>query len=178
MRKILLAYLFLLFDLELVVNGGYFSLLLPLAAVCLLVSGFGALAAENERFEQCVTCAVVVGVLRCLLFVAASFGAIGAERAYLILAAFGVVALFFAMTYRMLCAFHEIEEENNLFAASRFCLIGEVCLCAIGLGCIWGSVSPTLGVNFMLLSVVASGLFFFALYRLQVVYLRFQKIMQ
>ncbi len=176
MKKILLAYFLLLIDLELAVNMGYFSLWLPLVCAWLLIGAFGVLANESEQFEQCISFVVAMAGLRLLLFVAGLLIVPEAAKVYSAMLSFAVLCLFFMMTHRMLCAFHEIERENHLFAASLFCMVGEVCLCGIGVGCIWATASPTLGVNFLALSCVASALFLLALYQLQVVYLRFEKM--
>ncbi len=176
MKKILLAYFLLLIDLELALNMGYFSVLLPLVCAWLLIDAFGVLANENEQFEQCVSFVVAMAGLRLLLFVVGLWLAPQATRFYIAMLSLSVLCLFFVMTQRMLCAFHEIERENHLFAASLFCMVGAICLCTIGVGCIWATASPTLGVNFLALSCVASALFLLALYQLQVVYARFEKM--
>ncbi len=175
MKKILMAYLFFLLDLELAVNIGYFSLILPLLGASFLMLGFNEMANENEQFEQCISCAFCIVVLRIVVYLACLLSQVQLIGIYSVLLSFGVLVSFFAVTHRMLLVFREIEEENNLFMASRFCVITELCLSVIGTGCIWMNAKPTVGVDFMILSIAASVLFFLALYQLQVVYLRFVK---
>ncbi|MFI3169109.1 MAG: hypothetical protein R3Y06_04090 [Faecalibacterium sp.] len=174
MKKILFAYVFLLIDLELVVNGDYFSIALPLIAAALLARGFGEVANENEHFEQCVAYSYGMVLMRLVLFVLSYVEVLSVQRLYMVCAALGVLFLLCGLTHRMLCVFHEIELENNLFFASRFCVVGEICLCVLGMGCVFVSENEILRTNFMLLSVVGCGLFLLTLYQLNVVYLRFE----
>lgn len=176
MKKILLAYLFLLIDLEIVVNMGYFGVFLPFISSCLLLQGFSVLCLENERFEECNVVALLAMLGRLVLFVLQIMNVLQEERAYGMLAALLVLVFFFVITNTMLVVFREIEQENHLFAASGFCIVGEICLLVIGAGCVWGSVSASLGVQFIASSVIASVLFLLTLYQLQVVYTRFEKM--
>lgn len=178
MKKILVAYLFLLIDLELAMNIGYFGAILPMVAACLLLSAFESLANENEQFEECVLYAQAMVGVRLVLALLGAVCTTEVMQQYAVLCAAVVLAAFFIMTYRMLCAFREIEQENNLFSASLFCMVGEVCLCAIAGACVWASASPTLGANFFALSFVASALFLLTLYQLQAVYSHFEKTVQ
>lgn len=174
MRKILFAYVFLLIDLELVVNGDYFSIALPVIAAPLLARGFSEVANENEHFEQCAVYSYGMVLMRLILFILSYIEVLYVQRLYVVCAALGALFLLCGLTHRMLCVFHEIELENNLFFASRFCMVGEVCLCVLGIGCVFAGENAILRTNFMLLSMVGCALFLLTLYQLKVVYLRFE----
>ncbi len=178
MKKILLAYLFLLIDLELAMNMGYFGAILPIVAAGLLLSAFEHLAGENEQFEECTLYVQGMVGIRLVLALLNAVCPTEVMQQYALGCAAVILAVFFIMTYRMLTAFHEIEQENNLFSASLFCMVGEFCLCAIAAACVWASARPTLGANFFALSFVASALFLLTLYQLQTVYSRFEKAVQ
>lgn len=175
MKKILVAYIFLLLDLQLAMHIAYFGFVLPLVGTFFLINGFWELANENEQFERCIPFVMMTLFVRIVVFIAMAVHLVPYDTVWNVGYSLVILLLFFLLTHRMLHVFRDIEQENNLVPISQFCVIAEICLSIISVACILENHESAQYMSFLFLSILASGLFLFALYQLQNVYLRFEK---